>query len=176
MSATPADSSKEATASASATPAAAAAASPAKPAPAGSNGDKAAGEKAGEGKAEEGKDKEKEAAAPKPPHPLDGLSQAELRKKLEASKKDLRGYLEKKKKVDQDLVSVLLRCTATGQLDDTLQSSGASVLTRCLAPFADRPGGFHLRVRRLVPLRCSPTCLFHHLYRRSAVWKHHQGV
>lgn len=108
MSATPADSSKEATASASATPAAAAA-SPAKAAPAsGSNGDAVPGEKAGESKEEGSKGKEKALAAPKPPHPLDGLSQAELRKKLEASKKDLRGYLERKKKVDQDLVSAEL--------------------------------------------------------------------
>ncbi|ORY88260.1 histone acetyltransferase subunit NuA4-domain-containing protein [Leucosporidium creatinivorum] len=106
MSAAPADSSKETTASASATPATAATATPAKQAAGGSNGDKAAGEKTGDGKDEEGKEKEKEPAAPKPPHPLDGLSQAELRKKLEASKKELRGYLERKKKVDQDLTGL----------------------------------------------------------------------
>jgi hypothetical protein len=152
MSAAPADSSKEATASASATPATAAA-SPAKQAPpAGSNGDKAAGEKAGESKDQEGKEKEKEAAVPKPPHPLDGLSQAELRKKLEASKKDLRGYLERKKKVDQDLVSALLLCNAVALHQTRCSARTKRVLTRRPAPLADWPGGVHLRVRGLVPL------------------------
>lgn len=40
-----------------------------------------------------------------PANPLDGLAPADLRKKLDASKKELRAYLEKKKKIDKDLVS-----------------------------------------------------------------------
>lgn len=42
---------------------------------------------------------------PKQPHPLDGLSPTDLRIKLEQSRKDLRGMLEKKRKIDRDLVS-----------------------------------------------------------------------
>lgn len=114
-----------ASASTSATPVPAAG-SPNKTAP---NGDKAT---ASDGKAGEGKDKDKEAvpAAPKPPHPLDGLSQAELRKKLEASKKDLRAYLDKKKKVDSDLVSphVLSYTPCYGHCRPTA-SLNAAVLT-----------------------------------------------
>lgn len=70
---------------------------------------------------------------PKQPHPLDGLSPTDLRIKLEQSRKDLRGMLEKKRKIDRDLVSsgcsspspstdegVLLDRDATGGRVDTL--------------------------------------------------------
>lgn len=87
-----------------ATPAATASAIPAKGDAKATNGEKPAGDST-EAKATEGKDKDKEAA-PKAPHPLDGLSQAALRQKLDASKKELRGYLDRKKKVDQELVSL----------------------------------------------------------------------
>ncbi|KAM0786833.1 hypothetical protein ACM66B_002261 [Microbotryomycetes sp. NB124-2] len=39
-------------------------------------------------------------------NPLDSLSPAEVRKKLEASRKELRTYLERKKKVDQELATL----------------------------------------------------------------------
>ena len=45
------------------------------------------------------------AAVPAPTNPLDALSQAELRKQLDGARKDLRGQLEKKKRIDRDLVS-----------------------------------------------------------------------
>ncbi|BGP27100.1 histone H4 acetyltransferase, NuA4 complex, Eaf6 family protein [Rhodotorula toruloides] len=43
---------------------------------------------------------------PKQPHPLDGLSPMDLRIKLEQSRKDLRGMLEKKRKIDRDLATL----------------------------------------------------------------------
>ncbi|BGP02888.1 hypothetical protein RTG_02996 [Rhodotorula toruloides ATCC 204091] len=43
---------------------------------------------------------------PKQPHPLDGLSPTDLRIKLEQSRKDLRGMLEKKRKIDRDLATL----------------------------------------------------------------------
>lgn len=50
------------------------------------------------------------AASAAPANPLDALSQAELRKKLDVVRRDLKGELEKKKRIDRDLVS--LRCVA----------------------------------------------------------------
>lgn len=44
-------------------------------------------------------------STPKPPSPLDGLSPADLRKKLEENRNLLRTQLEKKRKLDRDLVS-----------------------------------------------------------------------
>lgn len=44
---------------------------------------------------------------PPPPqqqHPLDGLSPTDLRNKLDAARKDLRGHLERKRRIDRDLV------------------------------------------------------------------------
>ncbi|GAA5886292.1 hypothetical protein JCM6882_001593 [Rhodosporidiobolus microsporus] len=40
------------------------------------------------------------------PHPLDGLSPTDLRNKLEQSRKDLRGYLERKRRIDRDLATL----------------------------------------------------------------------
>lgn len=56
---------------------------------------------------------------PKQPHPLDGLSPTDLRIKLEQSRKDLRGMLEKKRKIDRELVSP--RCSS---LRDQMRASG----------------------------------------------------
>lgn len=47
------------------------------------------------------------------PSPLDGLSPGELRQKLEQTRKELRGYLDKKRKIDQELVS-LFDCVMFG--------------------------------------------------------------
>ncbi|KAK4701990.1 chromatin modification-related protein EAF6, partial [Phenoliferia sp. Uapishka_3] len=41
-----------------------------------------------------------------PAPPPDGLSQADLRKKLDGSRKELRGYLEKKKRIDRELANL----------------------------------------------------------------------
>lgn len=46
------------------------------------------------------------AAVAVPKAPEDAATQAELRKKLEGSRRDLRGYLEKKKRIDRELVSL----------------------------------------------------------------------
>ncbi|GAA5916756.1 hypothetical protein JCM5296_002135 [Sporobolomyces johnsonii] len=43
---------------------------------------------------------------PAPPHPLDGLSPTDLRAKLDQSRKVLRAYLDKKRKLDRDLASL----------------------------------------------------------------------
>ncbi|GJN93112.1 hypothetical protein Rhopal_006157-T1 [Rhodotorula paludigena] len=47
--------------------------------------------------------------APPPPqqqHPLDGLSPTDLRNKLDAARKDLRGHLERKRRIDRDLATL----------------------------------------------------------------------
>lgn len=63
-----------------------------------------------------GKDGDKTAASTKAPNPLDGLGQSDLRKKLDATKKELRATLDRKRKLDQELVSCCY-CTL-GRLAD----------------------------------------------------------
>ncbi|GAA5831956.1 hypothetical protein JCM11251_002762 [Rhodosporidiobolus azoricus] len=46
------------------------------------------------------------ATAAATPHPLDGLSPTDLRNKLEQSRKDLRSYLERKRRIDRDLATL----------------------------------------------------------------------
>lgn len=131
---TPADKDKDKSAPAAApTPAAK------DPAPA-TNGDEA---EAADGKAE-GKDKEA-AAAPKAPHPLDGLSQAELRKKLDGSKQGLRAYLERKKKLDQELVSGEQIEPLAAQLPQLARHDKEPTVDPALAR-AGQLGSVHLRV------------------------------
>ncbi|CEQ40949.1 SPOSA6832_02617 [Sporobolomyces salmonicolor] len=43
---------------------------------------------------------------PAPPHPLEGLSPTDLRAKLDHSRKVLRAYLDKKRKLDRDLAAL----------------------------------------------------------------------
>ena len=52
--------------------------------------------------------------APTPTPAGDGLTQEALRKKLDVSRKDLRGYLDKKKRIDRELVSPLESRSAHG--------------------------------------------------------------
>jgi hypothetical protein len=74
--------------------------------------------------------------ADKAPNPLDGLSSADLRKKLDTSKKELRGYLEKKKRIDRELVS------PSHKLPCLYLSGGLDSDSRRIGNL----GGFHLRL------------------------------
>ncbi|KAL8278917.1 hypothetical protein RQP46_008586 [Phenoliferia psychrophenolica] len=63
--------------------------------------------------------------------PADGLTQTELRKKLDGSRRDLRGYLDKKKRIDRELANLeaSIHAFEGSYLSDALlpASSAASV-------------------------------------------------
>ncbi|GAA5968467.1 hypothetical protein JCM11641_007645 [Rhodosporidiobolus odoratus] len=86
------------------------------------------------------------AAQPPPPHPLDGLSPTDLRNKLEQSRKDLRGYLDRKRKIDRDLASLEASIYAFegSYLSDNLlpASTGANAASAAAAQFGNIIRGY----------------------------------
>ncbi|BGP19440.1 hypothetical protein JCM10213_000679 [Rhodosporidiobolus nylandii] len=86
------------------------------------------------------------ASAPTQQHPLDGLSPTDLRNKLEQSRKDLRGYLDRKRKIDRDLATLEASIYAFegSYLSDNLipASGGANAASAAAAQFGNIIRGY----------------------------------